>query len=125
MLFARKSGPFSHSAGAIDFCDRLEALMKDQAVWSQATFGTDEERGPEGPLKHLSKEALEAAEKPKDIVEQADCFLLQLDAIRRAGFTLEQVIIAAEQKMVINKERTWPKPTSPTEPVFHVKAPHE
>lgn len=33
-------------------------FWKDQAIWSQATFGTDEERGPVGPLKHLALEVL-------------------------------------------------------------------
>ncbi len=115
---------FNHAAAAIDFCDLLTDLLDDQAKWSQATFGTDAERGPLGPLKHLSKEALEAAERPTDIVEYADCFLLLADAIRRGGFTLPQVLQAAKAKMIINKDpsqRTWPKPTSPTEPVFHVK----
>lgn len=41
---------------------QLRNLIRQRhAEWSQATFG---DVGPVGPLKHLSKEALEAAEEP-------------------------------------------------------------
>ena len=45
-----------------------------QAEWSQATFGTDAERGPIGPLKHLAKEVQEALEHLDDHMEYVDCF---------------------------------------------------
>lgn len=46
-----------------------EHVRREHAAWSQATFGNV---GPVGPLKHLSKEALEAAEEPGDLSEWAD-----------------------------------------------------
>lgn len=54
------------------------------ADWSQATFGNV---GPVGPLKHLSKEALEAAEQPGDLSEWADMQFLLWDVQRRADIT--------------------------------------
>ena len=101
-------------------CMKLTKLCGDQAEWSQATFGDDSERGPVGPLKHLALEAVEAQENPKDLAEYADCFLLILDASRRAGYSIGDLIEGAVQKQSANEKRTWPKPTGDT-PVFHNK----
>ena len=54
-------------------------IRKRHAEWSQATFG---DVGPMGPLKHLSKEALEAAAEPEDLSEWADMQFLLWDAQR-------------------------------------------
>ncbi|WP_309109420.1 dATP/dGTP pyrophosphohydrolase domain-containing protein, partial [Klebsiella pneumoniae] len=48
---------------ALDAMDR-DQVRNEHAEWSQATFGNV---GPVGPLKHLSKEALEAAAAPDDL----------------------------------------------------------
>ncbi len=109
----------------------LGDLATDQAAWSQATFGSDAERGPIGALKHLAKEAREAeiacvmnlgigGDRGIIAEELADCLLLILDAARRSGLTPLQLIRAAQSKMAVNKARTWPKPTS-DEPVEHVR----
>lgn len=103
-----------------DIGDRFCNLTVDQSKWSQETFGTDTERGPMGALKHLEKEAREAQASPSDPSEYADCFLLILDAARRAGITPIELIEHAQAKMEINKKRVWPKPTS-DEPVEHVR----
>lgn len=100
--------------------ERLLALAKDQSDWSQSTFGTDQERGPLGALRHLEKEARETQAAPGDIEEYADCFLLILDAARRAGISPLQLIEAAQRKMVINRQRTWPRPVD-DQPVEHVR----
>lgn len=93
-------------------------------MWSQQTFGTDQQRGPLGALKHLEKEAVEAQEACQgrgDLQEElADCFLLILDASRRAGMQPPQLIEAARQKMEINKTRHWPAPVDDT-PTEHVR----
>lgn len=107
----------------MDFCDKLADLIDDQAEWSQKTFGTDTERGPIGALKHLAKEAeecIEAVGTPEYATELADCFLLLLDAGRRGGVPLSRILTAAQAKMIENKARVWPKPTS-DEPVEHVR----
>lgn len=94
---------------------RLINLTEDQSQWSQATFGTDAERGPVGAIKHLQKEAAEVLEawekgdKEAFVEECADCLLLLLDLMRRGGFKPIQLIEEAQFKMVINKSRTWPK----------------
>ena len=100
--------------------ERLLLLAKDQSDWSQATFGTDQERGPLGALRHLEKEARETQAAPDDIEEYADCFLLILDAARRAGISPLQLIEAAQGKMVINRQRSWPRPVD-DQPVEHIR----
>lgn len=65
-----------------------EQIRREHAEWSDATFG---DVGPIGPLKHLSKEALEAAAEPDDLSEWADMQFLLWDAQRRAGITDEQI----------------------------------
>lgn len=114
---------FTRSAAAIDFCDQIGDLIRDQAKWSQATFGSDADRGPTGALKHLAKEASESIEAigtPDYSTELADCFLLLLDAARRGDVTFGEIVEASQAKMIVNKSRTWPKPTS-DEPVEHVR----
>lgn len=90
----------------VDTGEALAELASNQAEWSQKTFGKDIERGPIGPLKHLEKEAREAQNNPTDITEYADCFLLILDAARRAGIKPLELIRAAQAKMEVNKKRT-------------------
>lgn len=87
------------------------------AEWSQATFGNV---GPVGPLKHLSKEALEAAAEPGDLSEWADMQFLLWDAQRRAGITDEQITQAMIEKLAVNKQREWPEPKD-GEPRPHLK----
>ena len=87
------------------------------AEWSQATFGNV---GPVGPLKHLSKEALEAAAEPGDLSEWADMQFLLWDAQRRAGITDEQITQAMIDKLAVNKQREWPEPKD-GEPRLHIK----
>lgn len=90
----------------------------EHAEWSHATFGNV---GPVGPLKHLSKEALEAAEQPGDLSEWADMQFLMWDAQRRAGVTDEQITQAMIDKLAVNKQREWPEPKD-GEPRLHIKS---
>ena len=99
----------------------LAAMDRDQvrnehAEWSQATFGNVV---PVGPLKHLSKEALEAAAEPGDLSEWADMQFLLWDAQRRAGITDEQITQAMIEKLAVNKQRSWPEPKD-GEPRLHI-----
>lgn len=97
-----------------------DKVRADHAEWSQATFGGV---GQIGPLKHLSIEALEAAEAPGDLSEWADLQFLMWDAQRRAGITDEQITQAMIDKLAVNKARTWPEPQD-GEPRLHVKCTH-
>ncbi|SXD48207.1 Eaa1 [Klebsiella quasivariicola] len=95
-----------------------EQVRREHAEWSQATFGNV---GPVDPLKHLSKEALEAAAEPGDLSEWADMQFLLWDAQRRAGITDEQITQAMIEKLAVNKQREWPEPKD-GEPRLHIKA---
>ncbi|HBE7206126.1 TPA: DUF550 domain-containing protein [Escherichia coli] len=95
-----------------------EQVRSAHAEWSQATFGYV---GPVGPLKHLSKEALEAAEQPGDLSEWADMQFLLWDAQRRAGITDDQITQAMIDKLAVNKQREWPEPKD-GEPRLHIKS---
>jgi len=95
-----------------------ERVRGDHAKWSQNTFGNV---GPIGPLKHLSKEALEAAADPGDLSEWADMQFLLWDAQRRAGITDEQITAALQEKLKVNMARDWPEPKD-GEPRLHIKS---
>lgn len=95
-----------------------DQVRREHAEWSQATFGNV---GPVGPLKHLSKEALEAAAEPGDLSEWADMQFLLWDAQRRAGITDDQITQAMIDKLAVNKQREWPEPKD-GEPRLHIKS---
>lgn len=98
---------------------QLRNLIRQRhAEWSQATFG---DVGPVGSLKHLSKEALEAAEEPDDLSEWADMQFLLWDAQRRAGISDGEITAAMEEKLKVNMARQWPEPKD-GEPRLHIKA---
>lgn len=94
-----------------------DQVRREHAEWSQATFGNV---GPVGPLKHLAKEAIEAAAEPDDLSEWADMQFLMWDAQRRAGITDEQITKAMIDKLAVNKQRSWPEPKD-GEPRLHIK----
>ncbi len=117
-----------------------EVFWNEQAKWSQETFGADSKRGPKGPLKHLAKEvqealvehaSLEAAilmldtrsaslSKQRLDSELVDCLFLVFDAARRSGMSYGELVQGAFEKLEINRNRKWNKPTS-DEPVEHVR----
>lgn len=71
--------------------------------------------------QHLAKEVQEALADPANPEEYADLLFLVLDAFRRAGFTYRDLIREVGAKLIKNKAREWPKPTS-DEPVEHVRS---
>lgn len=99
--------------------DLRARVRQEHAEWAQSTFG---DIGPIGPLKHLSKEALEAADMPGDLHEWADMQFLLWDAQRRAGISDDQITGAMVEKLAINKERAWPEPKD-GEPRYHIPQP--
>ncbi len=97
---------------------QLRNLIRQRhAEWSDKTFGNV---GPVGPLKHLSKEALEAAAEPDDLSEWADMQFLLWDAQRRAGIYDGEITAAMEEKLRVNMARQWPEPKD-GEPRLHIK----
>lgn len=102
---------------AAPLASERERIRHEHAEWSDATFG---DVGPIGPLKHLSKEALETAAELGDLSEWADMQFLLWDAQRRAGITDEQITLAMVEKLAVNKKREWPEPKD-GEPRLHIK----
>ena len=97
---------------------QLRKLIRQRhAEWSDATFGNV---GPIGPLKHLSKEALEAADDVIDLSEWADMQFLLWDAQRRAGICDGEITVAMEEKLKVNMARQLPEPKD-GEPRFYIK----
>lgn len=94
-----------------------ERIRREHAEWSDKTFG---DVGPIGPLKHLSKEALEVAADPSDPLEWADMQFLLWDAQRRMGISDEFITRAMIEKLEINKTRQWPEPKD-GDPRLHIK----
>ncbi|HFW3087293.1 TPA: DUF550 domain-containing protein [Salmonella enterica subsp. enterica serovar Reading] len=94
-----------------------EQVRREHAEWSDKTFG---DVGPVGALKHLSKEALEAAAEPDDLSEWADMQFLLWDAQRRAGISDGEITAAMIEKLAVNKKREWPEPKD-GEPRLHIK----
>lgn len=100
----------------------FEHFCQRQADWSRRTFGSDDERGPVGPLKHLAKEVQEALDKTDDPEEYVDCLFLVVDAARRSKLfkSPADFIQQAFVKLAKNEKRQWQKPTS-DEPVEHIR----
>lgn len=96
---------------------KREQVRREHAEWSDKTFG---DVGPVGPLKHLSKEALEAAAEPDDLSEWADMQFLLWDAQRRSGISDGEITAAMEEKLKVNMARQWPEPKD-GEPRQHLK----
>jgi hypothetical protein len=101
--------------------DFIASAWSDIEDWSDRTFGHPVARGPIGPLKHLQKEAGEAITNPGDHSEYADCLILTLDAARRAGLTLEDLMVATIHKMEANRSRLYPPSFLSDEPIEHVR----
>jgi hypothetical protein len=93
-----------------DIGGQLIKVISEAAKFSNKTFGDEFERGPEGPINHLKKEVNELLESPLDRHEYADCFLLLVDAYRRAGGNIYDMLKAVEEKIEINKNREWGSP---------------
>jgi predicted house-cleaning noncanonical NTP pyrophosphatase (MazG superfamily) len=55
----------------------------------------------------LQEEVKELIDNPNDEAEWADCFLLLLDAARRKGHSVDDLVKFANAKLEINKARSW------------------
>lgn len=121
------------SAGLLTF-EQFWFLL---GVWSKNTFGPRYRRGPLGPIRHLAKEIqnevlplLEAVPADKNpacepnaaeiLRELTDLQFLIWDAVQRAGFTMTQFRADLTAKLIENRNRRWPAPSS-DQPVEHVR----
>lgn len=93
----------------------LFKFLADMRQWQETTFGPRESRGPNGPLKHLEKEAREASEEEygaRQLIEISDCFFLTMEAVWRSGMGLSDLISLSRAKLEENQARNWPTPTA-------------
>lgn len=112
----------------------FERFCAEQMSWSAKQFGSREQRGPIGPIRHLQKEIekeiLPLLEKnpgqiPMELFEELiDCFFLIMDAAWRSGMSPEAFLQCAFFKLRKNKRRKWGafNATGPTE---HIRGEHD
>lgn len=86
----------------------FQSLWWGQAIFSNKAFGPPYIRGPKGPIEHLEKEIQEVKADYNNLEEYVDCFLLIIDAARRANFTDAEFMEACFNKLEKNSKRTWP-----------------
>ena len=86
----------------------LQSFQISQGKWSDDTFGKDVP--PRAKIAHLIKEVDELYRSPYDIEEYADCFILILDAARKAGYDVSDITSAMWDKLEVNRQRKWGKP---------------
>lgn len=80
-----------------------QVFQFELGAWADATFG--EGRPPERSFSHLQEEVEELIAAPYDLKEYADCFILLIDSARRAGYDMETILKACNEKLEINKKR--------------------
>ena len=88
---------------------KINKFIQDRNKFSGNTFGSPSKRNCIYPLRHLKDEIEELIAAPNDKMEWADCTLLLLDAAWRKGYSLEDLIDFAIEKLEINKKRKWKK----------------
>jgi hypothetical protein len=99
--------------------ESIEWLSALCGEWSDATFGADRTGLP--ALHHLREEVGEVIDHPDDLLEWADCLMLLLDAARRRGIPIADLMSAAVVKLDICKRRQWGEPDE-NGVVHHVEA---
>lgn len=99
----------------------LEAHIRQQRAFSQATFGPG--RRTAGVCDHIRKELEEIEKNPDDIREWVDVILLALDGAWRTGAGPMEIVRAIAQKQRVNENREWPdwRTTDPDKAIEHVK----
>lgn len=99
----------------------LADFLHRKNAWSLETFGPSQTI--EGVIEHARKELDEASAEPCDAIEWADVLFLVTDAAFRAGHTPEAICEALEQKLAINRARSWPdyRTADMNAPIEHVR----
>lgn len=84
----------------------------EQLAWRVAEFQSRvfPESKTSATLAHLAREVEELRADPDDLSEFADVLILTLGAAAKQGFTPEQLLTAAHQKMDVNNLRRWSAP---------------
>lgn len=96
--------PYPQSTGSDQF-DKLDSYLYRHIEWSDRVFGP----GPRtaGLLKHIAKELDEIKEKPLDLSEWIDVLILAFDGAWRAGHSVEEMLLALQEKQNVNFKRKW------------------
>ena len=100
----------------------IDELQNDIHEWSVKVFGdekTDHNRIAE-MNQSIIDESNELVNNPYSLLEYADLFITMLNSMTAAGYTFNNLIVAANIKMVINKERKWYRIKS-TRKLYHVE----
>jgi predicted house-cleaning noncanonical NTP pyrophosphatase (MazG superfamily) len=87
----------------------LEDLMQRVCEWQAVTFT---QSTCESKLHHMKEEIDEVIESQGDLLEWADLMILLMGAAAKAGFTMEEILVGVEAKLIINKRRKWGEPDS-------------
>ncbi|QLF85348.1 hypothetical protein STSR3_64 [Salmonella virus STSR3] len=103
--------------GEIVAYNKVPEVRAQHAEWSDQTFGAVDKVGGVGCLKHLAKEAIEAAENPCDLSEWADIQLLLWDAMRRE----ESQTISRRLRKSLKSTKAIPPEPKDGEPRHHIK----
>ena len=85
---------------------KLDGLAVEHCNWARGVFT---ESTPQSVTEHLRREAIELAENPTDPSEMADVFLL---LVWLADITGTDLVGAIEDKIDVNRSRTWGEPDS-------------
>jgi hypothetical protein len=76
--------------------------------WSRITFG--EGKRTFGITKKIEGELGEICSDPNDLMEWVDVIMLAMDGFYRAGGNQDRLGEMLEEKLRINRKRTYPKP---------------
>lgn len=105
-----------------DRCDRdLLLILEEQGRFSLETFGPG--MRTQGLIDHISKELVEVAKDPSDIMEYIDIAILAFDGAWRTGATPAEIVSAYKAKLAKNKLRQWPdwRTADPNKAIEHVR----
>lgn len=93
-------------------------------AWSERTFGPPSKDGNHaGVIDHIRKELVEIEADPRDLEEWIDVVTLAFDGAWRAGYTLEEIVLAYQAKQKKNENRKWPdwRTAEPGKAIEHIK----
>lgn len=82
----------------------IEELQRNIVEWLD---GVHPERREMAVWAKLYEEAGEAMVDPKDIDEWADIIIVLLDLAMRYGHYMDDILMVANQKLEVNKNREW------------------
>ncbi len=101
----------------------IAAFIREQAEWSERTFGPGERTA--GNIDHIRKELTEVEANPTDVTEWTDVATLALDGAWRVGHSPETIAAAMFAKLAKNKTRQWPdwRTHDKTKGVEHIREP--